>query len=216
MRASHRKLINNNTSSLGGQSPSITASGQTRRRRSQRAAQAIVSWITPQGAAATTPPTPHSAAPSRSRSAAAASFATASTAGGDGGLNRALHDILLARWRSCPRTRDCITRWQAEGETDAQIRRCLKRYIARELHRSLTSQWWLNKQRSVGRLGFESLPAGASHLSQAGAGFRLPEAASNSRRGGISHTGLTTTQQEPRQRAAGVDERVGEGGADSQ
>jgi transposase len=59
--------------------------------------------------------------------------------GGDRHLNRALHDILLTRWRSCQRTHAYITRRRAEGKTDPEIRRCLKRYIARELYRCLNT-----------------------------------------------------------------------------
>jgi transposase len=59
--------------------------------------------------------------------------------GGGRQLNRALHDILLTRWRACPRTRAYITRRRAEGKTDAEIRRCLKRYIAREFYRCLNT-----------------------------------------------------------------------------
>ena len=39
--------------------------------------------------------------------------------------------------RSCPRTRAYIARRTAEGKTTREIRRCLKRYIARELYRQL-------------------------------------------------------------------------------
>jgi transposase len=60
--------------------------------------------------------------------------------GGDRALNRALHTIALTRTRSCPRTHAYITRRRAEGKTDREIRRCLKRYIARELHRHLTHE----------------------------------------------------------------------------
>jgi len=59
--------------------------------------------------------------------------------GGDRHLNRALHTIALTRWRSCPRTAAYITRRRAEGKTDREIRRILKRYIARELHRALNA-----------------------------------------------------------------------------
>ena len=58
---------------------------------------------------------------------------------GDRALNRALHDILLSRWRTCPRTHAYINRRRAEGKTDLEIRRCLKRYIARELYRTLNT-----------------------------------------------------------------------------
>jgi transposase len=58
--------------------------------------------------------------------------------GGDRALNRAIHAIALVRMRSCPRTRAYVTRRTAEGKTPREIRRCLKRYIARELYRQLT------------------------------------------------------------------------------
>jgi transposase len=57
--------------------------------------------------------------------------------GGDRALNRAIHTIALCRIRSCPRTRAYIARRTAEGKTAREIRRCLKRYIARELYRQL-------------------------------------------------------------------------------
>jgi transposase len=59
--------------------------------------------------------------------------------GGDRHLNRALHDILLTRWRICPRTHAYIARRRSEGRTDAEIRRCLKRYLVRELYRTLNT-----------------------------------------------------------------------------
>jgi transposase len=58
--------------------------------------------------------------------------------GGDRALNCAIHTIALTRIRSCPRTRAYIHRRTAEGKTPREIRRCLKRYIARELYRQLT------------------------------------------------------------------------------
>ena len=59
--------------------------------------------------------------------------------GGDRQLNCALHTIALSRWRTCPRTADYISRRRAEGKTDREIRRILKRYIARELYRELNA-----------------------------------------------------------------------------
>ncbi|GAA4984972.1 transposase [Actinopolymorpha pittospori] len=59
--------------------------------------------------------------------------------GGDRALNRALHDIVLTCWRTHPRTRAYITRRRSQGTTDLEIRRCLKRYIARELYRTLNT-----------------------------------------------------------------------------
>jgi transposase len=57
--------------------------------------------------------------------------------GGDRNLNRALHDITLTRWRACPRTHAYIARRRAQGKSDNEIRRSIKRYIARELYRTL-------------------------------------------------------------------------------
>jgi transposase len=59
--------------------------------------------------------------------------------GGDRDLNRALHDIALTRWRCCPRTQAYIARRRAQGKDDNEIRRCLKRYIARQLYRALNA-----------------------------------------------------------------------------
>jgi transposase len=56
---------------------------------------------------------------------------------GDRQLNRALHVIALTRLRHDPATRAYAARRQAEGKTDREIRRCLKRYIARQLYRQL-------------------------------------------------------------------------------
>jgi transposase len=59
--------------------------------------------------------------------------------GGDRALNRAIHTIAKTRMRSCPETRAYVARRVAEGKNKAEIRRCLKRYIARQLHRFLTT-----------------------------------------------------------------------------
>ena len=54
---------------------------------------------------------------------------------GDRQLNRALHTITITRMRSHPPTLDYVARRRAEGKTDREIRRCLKRYLARHLYR---------------------------------------------------------------------------------
>lgn len=59
--------------------------------------------------------------------------------GGDRALNRALYTIALTRMSSCPRTRAYVARRRAQGKNPREIRRCLKRYIARELYRTLTT-----------------------------------------------------------------------------
>jgi transposase len=58
---------------------------------------------------------------------------------GDRQLNRALHVIALSRLRYDQATRDYATRRRAQGKTDRDIKRCLKRYIARQLYRQLES-----------------------------------------------------------------------------
>jgi transposase len=59
--------------------------------------------------------------------------------GGDRALNSAIHTIALTRIRSCPTTKEYVARRTAEGKSSREIRRCLKRYIARELYRVLTA-----------------------------------------------------------------------------
>jgi transposase len=59
--------------------------------------------------------------------------------GGDRALNRALHTIAATRMRSCPTTQAYMARRTAEGKNPKEIRRCLKRYIARQLYRTLTT-----------------------------------------------------------------------------
>lgn len=56
---------------------------------------------------------------------------------GDRQLNRALHTIVLVRMRQDPATRDYVARRQAEGKSVREIKRCLKRYVSRQLFRQL-------------------------------------------------------------------------------
>ena len=56
---------------------------------------------------------------------------------GDRNLNRALHTIAITRSRHCPHTQAYIAKRISEGKTTREARRCLKRYIARQLHRLL-------------------------------------------------------------------------------
>ena len=58
---------------------------------------------------------------------------------GDRKLNRAIHTIANTRMRSCATTQAYVARRTAEGMTTSEIRRCLKRYIARQLYRGLTT-----------------------------------------------------------------------------
>jgi transposase len=57
---------------------------------------------------------------------------------GDRQLNRALHTIAVSRMRSHQPTRAYAERRRAEGKTDREIRRCIKRYLARHLYRTLS------------------------------------------------------------------------------
>ena len=57
--------------------------------------------------------------------------------GGDRDANTALHIIAVVRLRYCPRTRAYAERRTGEGLSKPEILRCLKRYIAREVFRSL-------------------------------------------------------------------------------
>lgn len=56
---------------------------------------------------------------------------------GDRRLNCAINTIALTRTRRDPATRDYIARRTTEGKTPREIRRCLKRYITRDLYRLL-------------------------------------------------------------------------------
>jgi transposase len=56
---------------------------------------------------------------------------------GDRQLNRALHTIVLSRLQHDAETRVYAARRRAEGRSDREIRRCLKRFVARGLFRLL-------------------------------------------------------------------------------
>lgn len=53
--------------------------------------------------------------------------------GGNRQANRALHTLIVVRLRMHPPTREYMIRRLAEGKTKAEIKRCLKRYVVREL-----------------------------------------------------------------------------------
>ncbi len=56
---------------------------------------------------------------------------------GDRQLNNALHTVVQSRIQYQPATRDYVTRRTAEGKTSREIKRCLARYVARDLYRPL-------------------------------------------------------------------------------
>jgi hypothetical protein len=60
---------------------------------------------------------------------------------GDRQLNQALHVVVLTRLRYDPATRAYAQRRRAQGKTNREIKRCLVRYVARQL-----SDCWSAKQ----------------------------------------------------------------------
>jgi transposase len=70
---------------------------------------------------------------------------------GDRQLNRAIHTIAVTRMRCHQPTQAYVQRRRAEGKTDREIRRCIKRYLARHLYRALSHGILsrLDKHRSV-------------------------------------------------------------------
>lgn len=59
--------------------------------------------------------------------------------GGDRRLNSALHMVAINRMTHHPETREYVQKRQAEGRTTKEIRRCIKRYLARRVFRILNS-----------------------------------------------------------------------------
>jgi transposase len=56
---------------------------------------------------------------------------------GDRQLNQALYTVVLTRLRTDPATRAYADRRRAHGKTNREIKRCLVRYVARQLYRLL-------------------------------------------------------------------------------
>jgi transposase len=59
---------------------------------------------------------------------------------GDRQLNRALYTVVLTRLRTDPVTRAYAERRRAQGKSNREIKRCLVRYVARQLYRLLETQ----------------------------------------------------------------------------
>lgn len=59
--------------------------------------------------------------------------------GGDRRLNQALHMAAITRMTHHPETRVYVQRRTEEGLTNKEIRRCVKRYLARRIYRALNS-----------------------------------------------------------------------------
>ncbi len=62
--------------------------------------------------------------------------------------NRALHMIVFVWLRYCEQTRSYLNRRIAEGKTKKEAIRCLKRYIAREIYRTLRADLATLKTRT--------------------------------------------------------------------
>jgi transposase len=62
---------------------------------------------------------------------------------GDRQLNRALHTVVVARLRDDPQTRAYAARRRGEGKSARDVRRCLKRTVARQLFKLLE---WLDRR----------------------------------------------------------------------
>jgi transposase len=60
--------------------------------------------------------------------------------GADRAANHALHTIVLTRMRWDPRTRAYVERRTQQGLSKKDIMRCLKRYVAREVYKTITAQ----------------------------------------------------------------------------
>ena len=58
---------------------------------------------------------------------------------GDRQLNNALHTVVASRIQYQQATRDYVARRTAQGKTGREIKRCLARYVARDLYRLLES-----------------------------------------------------------------------------
>jgi hypothetical protein len=65
--------------------------------------------------------------------------AIGSTDPGTASPDRALHTIVVARLRDDPDTRAYAARRAAQGKSPREIRRCLKRFVARQLFKLLES-----------------------------------------------------------------------------
>jgi len=59
--------------------------------------------------------------------------------GGDRQANAALYIIAISRLRWDPATKAYMRRRLAHGKTPKEVIRCLKRYIARQVHRAITT-----------------------------------------------------------------------------
>lgn len=74
--------------------------------------------------------------------------------GGDRRLNKALHYIAITKMTFDPGTKAYVDKRIAEGRSRRQIRRCIKRYVARHLFRTLNALYRNTPEGSASRLAF--------------------------------------------------------------
>lgn len=67
---------------------------------------------------------------------------------GNWAANRALHMIVIVRLRYSDQTKTYMERRTAEGRTNREVIRCLKRYVAREIYRTLRADLTTLKLRT--------------------------------------------------------------------
>jgi hypothetical protein len=91
-------------------------------------------------AAALMPPSPCSAGAAPIPASSGQTIRVRLNRSGDRQLNQALDTVVLTRLRTDPATRAYATRRRVQGKTNRQIKRCLVRYIARQLYRLLETQ----------------------------------------------------------------------------
>jgi transposase len=91
-------------------------------------------------AAALMPPSPCSAGAAPIPASSGQTIRVRLNRSGDRQLNQALDTVVLTRLRTDPATRAYATRRRAQDKTNRQIKRCLVRYIARQLYRLLETQ----------------------------------------------------------------------------
>jgi transposase len=69
--------------------------------------------------------------------------------GGDREANSALWRIVHTRMAHDPRTKAYVQRRTTEGKTTKEIIRCLKRYVAREVYKSLVARFPTSATRNA-------------------------------------------------------------------
>jgi transposase len=72
--------------------------------------------------------------------------------GGDRQLNQALHNVILVRMRFDEETKAYVDKRTQEGKNKRETMRCLKRYLARKIHRTLTTEHATHAKDNTGTI----------------------------------------------------------------